>query len=119
VFDIADLYKAEVSIPIAFDIAAREVAYIGAETRRAIRDHMKSGHFLDTCVHDIKALLQDGDITEYGPDALDTDVVMLWDGADGAVSAGIAYSDEPDGYDDFDDDAALPDIDDLIRPEKP
>jgi CRISPR-associated protein Cas1 len=119
VFDIADLYKADVSIPIAFDIAAREVADIGAETRRAVRDHMKSSHFLDTCVRDIKALLQDDDTPEYGSDALDTDVVMLWDGADGAVSAGIAYSDEPGGYDDFDDDVGLPDIDDLITPEHP
>lgn len=42
VFDIADLYKADVAIPIAFDIAARDVADIGAETRRAVRDHMKT-----------------------------------------------------------------------------
>ncbi|GAA5119005.1 type I-E CRISPR-associated endonuclease Cas1e [Pseudonocardia adelaidensis] len=119
VFDIADLYKAEVSIPIAFDIAARDVADIGAETRRAVRDHMKNGHFLDTCVRDIKALLQTDDTPEYGPDALDTDLVMLWDGADGAVSAGIAYSDEPGGYDDFNDDADLPDIDNLITPDNP
>jgi len=119
VFDIADLYKAEVSIPIAFDIAARDVADIGAETRRAVRDHMKSGHFLDTCVRDIKTLLQNDDTIEYGPDSFDTDVVMLWDGADGAVSAGIAYSDEPGGYDDFSDDVGLPDIDELTNPEKP
>jgi CRISP-associated protein Cas1 len=62
VFDIADLYKAEISIPIAFDIAARDVADIGAETRRAVRDHVKDGHLLDTCVSDIKALLQ-SDVT--------------------------------------------------------
>jgi CRISPR-associated protein Cas1 len=119
VFDIADLYKAEVSIPIAFDIAARDVADIGSETRRAVRDHIKSGHFLETCVRDIKTLLHNEDTSEYGPDAFDTDVVMLWDGEDGAVSAGIAYSDEPGGYDDFDDNVGLADFDDLLHPDKP
>lgn len=61
VYDIADLYKAEVTIPIAFDIAVRDVADIGAETRRAVRDAMRGGAFLETCVGDIQTLLRDGD----------------------------------------------------------
>jgi CRISPR-associated protein Cas1 len=36
VFDVADLYKADITIPIAFDIAATDPADVGAETRRAV-----------------------------------------------------------------------------------
>ncbi|SDH19818.1 type I-E CRISPR-associated endonuclease Cas1e [Pseudonocardia oroxyli] len=100
VFDVADLYKADVAIPVAFDIAAAaEVADIGAETRRAVRDRMKGGAFLETCVRDIKTLLLDtGDPeVEYGPEAFDADVVMLWDDNGRRVAAGTSYS-TPDGY---------------------
>ncbi len=94
VFDVADLYKADVTIPIAFDIAAANVADIGAETRRAVRDHMKDGHFLDECVRDIKSLLADeeDDVVEYGPEAFDDpDVVMLWDYDGREVAGGVSY----------------------------
>lgn len=97
VYDVADLYKTQISIPIAFDIAAREVSDIGAETRRTVRDHMKDGAFLETCVRDIKALLTDqaDDIIEYGPEAFeDPDVVMLWDGNGRTVPSGIAYGED-------------------------
>jgi CRISPR-associated protein Cas1 len=96
VYDIADLYKAEISIPIAFDIAAREVADIGAETRRAVRDSMKGSAFLETCVRDIKILLQEDDgVVEYGPEAFeDPDVVMLWDYNGRSVAGGTSYGDD-------------------------
>jgi CRISPR-associated protein Cas1 len=96
VFDIADLYKADISIPIAFDIAAANVADVGAETRRAVRDHMKDGAFLDQCVRDIKSLLSDDDEgEEYGPDAFeDPDVVMLWNYDGQEVSGGVSYGNE-------------------------
>ena len=100
VFDVADLYKAEIAIPVAFDIAASDVADIGAETRRAIRDRLKGGAFLETCVRDIKTLLLDDDqnVTEYGSDAFDADVVMLWDDNGRRVAAGTAYADADDVY---------------------
>lgn len=96
VFDVADLYKAEVAIPIAFDIAAREVVDVGGETRRAVRDHMKGSGFLEACVRDVKALLEDDDdLVEYGPDTFDVpDLVKLWDDNGRTVAAGTAYADE-------------------------
>jgi CRISPR-associated protein Cas1 len=97
VYDIADLYKTAISIPIAFDIAARDIAEIGAEIRRAVRDHMKDGAFLETCVRDIKKLLSEpqADVTEYGPEAFeDPDVVMLWDHNGRSVPGGVAYGDD-------------------------
>lgn len=95
VYDVADLYKAEITIPVAFEIAAREVVDIGAETRRAVRDRMKDGTFLETCVRDVRMLLGGGggqDVVEYGPEAFDdADVVMLWDGNGRAVAGGTSY----------------------------
>jgi CRISPR-associated protein Cas1 len=38
VYDIADLYKAELTIPVAFDIAASNSIDIGSDTCRAVRD---------------------------------------------------------------------------------
>ncbi len=91
VYDIADLYKADVTLPIAFDIAAQGSADIAADTRRAVRDTMKDGKFLETCVRDIQTLLTpDDDIKEYGPEAFE-DVVMLWDYNGRDVPGGVAY----------------------------
>jgi len=107
VYDIADLYKADISIPVAFDIAARgdDVLDIGAETRRAVRDRLKGSNFLETCVHDIKTLLTPDDAPEETQaDPFDgSDIVMLWDDNGRNVSAGTAY-DDLDATDDFDDD---------------
>lgn len=38
VYDVADLYKAETTIPVAFEIAAQEVDDVGAAVRRRTRD---------------------------------------------------------------------------------
>ncbi|MFC6094382.1 type I-E CRISPR-associated endonuclease Cas1e [Saccharothrix lopnurensis] len=100
VYDIADLYKADITIPIAFDVTAREVADIGTETRRAVRDHMRDGAFLDTCVRDVKTLLREDDgLVEYGPEAFedpdfDSNVVLLWDDNGRAVAGGTNYDDQ-------------------------
>lgn len=107
VYDIADLYKADISIPVAFDIAARnDVLDIGAETRRAVRDRLKGSDFLETCVRDIKTLLTT--TTDAPEEALTdpfdgSDIVMLWDDNGRTVSAGTAYDDLD--TDDFADDA--------------
>lgn len=94
VYDIADLYKANISIPIAFDIAAAGPLDIGSATRRAIREYMRDGAFLETCVRDIKALLRTGDEpADQEPADLqaDADVVMLWDDNGRTVPAGRSY----------------------------
>ncbi|MCX4097896.1 type I-E CRISPR-associated endonuclease Cas1e [Nocardia sp. alder85J] len=91
VFDLADLYKAEYAIPIAFDIAADDVDDIPSATRRAVRDAIHAGGLLGRCSKDIHTLLLPDE-----PDAADTwdaDIVELWDRS-GNVTAGISYDDE-------------------------
>ena len=53
VYDIADLYKAEVTIPIAFEVAAQAPE----DLRRRVRDAMVEHHILERMVHDIRWLL--------------------------------------------------------------
>lgn len=57
VLDVADLYKVEVAIPVAFDVAAEGEEEVGARTRRALRDRVHESRLLDKCVADIKELL--------------------------------------------------------------
>lgn len=43
-YDIADLYKAEVTIPIAFEVAAQAPEDLPAVVRRRVRDAMVEHH---------------------------------------------------------------------------
>lgn len=91
VFDISDLYKAEVAIPVAFAVAAREPEDVGAETRRAVRDAVHDGMILTRCARDIRSLL----LPEEPDDADgDWDVVELWDSATRRVAGGVSYADD-------------------------
>jgi CRISPR-associated protein Cas1 len=90
VYDVADLYKAELAIPTAFDVAASDVADVGAFTRRAMRDRIHSSHLLERCARDIQTLLMPPDVPERD---LDVDVVGLWDGGTHVVEAGYNHED--------------------------
>ena len=91
VYDIADLYKAEITIPIAFEIAAANPEDLPGEVRRRVRDAMVSSHLLERMVHDIRMLLLDKD-TEPLPQ--ETNVLYLWDSRKGTVANGICYVDQ-------------------------
>ena len=54
VYDVADLYKAEVTIPIAFRTAAEAPEDLPAVVRRRVRDAMVAQHILERMVHDIR-----------------------------------------------------------------
>lgn len=87
VYDIADLYKAEVTIPAAFEMASK---YQGEElapnVRRRVRDLLVEKKILERMVHDIRWLLEgDGDADTQ------RDAVYLWDEREGTVPNGISY----------------------------
>lgn len=101
VYDIADLYKAEITIPIAFQVAAQEPRDIGAVTRRAVRDAIADGSILERIVKDIRELLlgsaEDG--LQLDAPEIDTEVLQLWDDKNGYVKNAVSYGkelDEPD-----------------------
>lgn len=87
VYDVADLYKAETTIPIAFEIAAQDAPDIGAAVRRRMRDEMMRLHLLERMTKDIQLLLNE----EETP--LEADVVRLWDES-GTVKNATSYGKE-------------------------
>jgi len=90
VYDIADLYKAEITIPIAFQMAEKcsDNEDIAAATRRAVRDDIGDGRILARAVKDIRNLLLES--TGENSD-IDIEVLQLWDEKQGFVKSGMSY----------------------------
>lgn len=96
IYDIADLYKAEITIPIAFEVAANHTDDIGANTRRAVRDVLAGGKIIKRIVQDIQMLLlPDDDVFEVSH----TDNLALWDEKSGYVKNAVSYGREWDESD--------------------
>lgn len=93
VLDIADLYKTEIAIPVAFETAAESPQDIGSRTRRAIRDRVNEVNLLRRCVHDIKLLLLPDDATG-DPTADDTDQVTLQSDHGMNIESGRNYAED-------------------------
>ena len=97
VYDIADLYKAEITIPVAFDIAASNSPDVGADTRRAVRNRVHDGTILERCVRDIRTLLltTQPEATD-DDDWIEADEVNLWDDNGTEIPAGFNHAYEVD-----------------------
>lgn len=91
VYDVADLYKAEVTIPIAFQVAAdiKPDDDIGRLTRLKVRDSFVDGKILGRVVKDIQVLLG-----VENNDSIDVDTINLWDDKDKLVSYGVNYHED-------------------------
>jgi CRISPR-associated protein Cas1 len=86
VLDIADLYKAEYTIPLAFDLAA--VGRVEErDIRIAFRDKVADGASMARVIRDIKNL-----ILGEGHDVPDDDALHLWDEFDGHVAGGTNWA---------------------------
>jgi CRISPR-associated protein Cas1 len=88
VYDIADLYKADITIPVAFEMAKDSDDDIGGKTRRAVRDKIADGRILEQCVRDIRRLLLPESAAE---DELEVEILHLWDDRLGEVESGKSY----------------------------
>lgn len=83
-YDIADLYKAEITIPLAFKLAGEEIIDLPNVVRRKVRDEFVKAHILERMVKDIKYLLDDTD------SEAETDIA-LWDDHHKIAEFGISY----------------------------
>lgn len=98
VYDVADLYKTEVSIPIAFSTAAEGPEHIETRVRRASRDAFKKNMLLKNAVQDIQFALRLKAAGRSGiSSALDSDPALpafLWDSEEGAVESGKNFAED-------------------------
>lgn len=88
IYDIADLYKAEFTIPTAFEIAANKVPNIYMAVRKHMRDLFYSSNLVNRIVADIAEIL---DVKEEESDVDFEDTLTIWDGLRGTVSSGKSY----------------------------
>lgn len=91
VYDVADLYKAEITIPIAFQVASEndKDEDIGRISRLKVRDAFADGKILARMVHDIQTLIG---ITK--DEELEVEPLSLWDDKEGNIKYGINYSED-------------------------
>ncbi|MBF6978005.1 type I-E CRISPR-associated endonuclease Cas1 [Aerococcaceae bacterium zg-BR22] len=90
VYDVADLYKAEFTIPLAFEIASQkdmENKNIGKETRLRMRDSFFDGKLIKRIVKDLQYLLDLDNEEQF-----EVDTINLWDDKDRTVPYGFNYS---------------------------
>lgn len=95
VLDIADLYKAEFTIPLAFDLAA--VGRVDeSDARYELRDKFAQGRFMPRVVRDVLRLLM-------GDQRVDSeDSRLLWDEFVGTVTGGLNWDfDQLDGWPEY------------------
>lgn len=86
IYDIADLYKMDVAVPVAFRVAAGQSADIGGDVRRAMRDAFYEQPVIERCVRDVHRLLG----TAEEDSDFECDVVELW-GPRESVAGGVNY----------------------------
>ena len=91
VYDIADLYKADITVPVAFEIATEyeEGDNVGKISRQKVRDKFIDGKLFATIVRDIQLLFG---IKEE--EQLNVEPLSLWDNREGNIKYGINYSNE-------------------------
>lgn len=82
IYDIADLYKAEMTIPLAFQIAAESPEHVDGRVRQACRQKFKEAKLLERILPDIDDLLGiDSSFVppEGDPDSETSLPAPLWD----------------------------------------
>ena len=96
VYDIADLYKADVSVPLAFKTVAEGEDNLESRIRKACRDAFYENRILAKIIPDIDKVL-DVPIPDEMQDEFDIDDALpggLWNGGNTSVEGGVNYTDE-------------------------
>lgn len=79
VYDIADLYKCELTVPLAFEMAKANPEHLERAVRYRMRDMFRESRLLERIIPDIRRAL--GEPKEDEPSALDNDPALpgeLW-----------------------------------------
>ncbi|MGM9379962.1 type I-E CRISPR-associated endonuclease Cas1e [Streptomyces sp. NRRL F-5008] len=102
VYDVADLYKAQTTLPVAF--ALHQSTHPEQDARRRFRENLRLLRLLPRIVRDVQTLLTpgrqptpDGDYEpEDHSERRDVEMVHLWDPKAGVLPAGVNYGSSND-----------------------
>lgn len=108
VYDIADLYKSETTVPLAFDIVKEDTKNISRRVRIECREQFRKNHLLKHIVEDIKSvldikellnpseknLLEISELTLKNYDSDDALPGYLWDPKEGFQDGGVNFDDD-------------------------
>lgn len=99
VYDVADLYKAELTIPVAFRCTAAGENRLESRVRHLCRDQIREQRLLDRIVNDLSKLFTIEGLDQREAELLDRYDARpggLWDPEEGQVEGGINYGKEGD-----------------------
>lgn len=97
VYDVADLYKAEITIPAAFRCTAAGESRLESRVRHLCRDQIREQRMLERIVEDLGRLFAVEGLDKRESELLDRYDARpggLWDPDDGQVEGGVNYGDE-------------------------
>ena len=95
VYDIADLYKADLTIPLSFQMVAESESELESRIRHALRDRFHESRFLSRIIPDIeRALDVKTDDAEIEFDLDEAAPGGLWNGGDSSVAGGVNWADQ-------------------------
>lgn len=97
VYDVADLYKAEISIPAAFRCTAGGESKLESRVRHLCRDQIRERRMLDRIIDDLGKLFDAAGLDQRETELIDRYHARpggLWDPDEGQVEGGVNYGDE-------------------------
>lgn len=100
VYDLADLYKADLTVPLAFDMTAAGTEALESRVRKECRDRFYASRLLQRIIPDIEKALSVADAETMQEGDYDTDMALpgdLWDAENGTASGGVNWADKPEG----------------------
>jgi CRISPR-associated protein Cas1 len=96
VYDIADLYKVDLTLPLAFKAAASTEDGLESRVRKMCRSAFYQTRFLERVIPDIQRAL--GQLAEpgneYSTQDVSDEVLALWDPEDGILVGGKNYAED-------------------------
>jgi CRISPR-associated protein Cas1 len=94
VYDVADLYKTEVTVPVAFRLAAAVTRDLEREVRKECRQAFHAARLMDRIIPDLAEVLSAGDDPAQDAEELEGHAVSL---ADGGTPGGLPGESKPEG----------------------
>lgn len=99
VYDVADLYKADITIPAAFRCTAAGEQKLESRVRHLCRDQIREQRMLERIVDDLARIFDISSLDQREAELFDRNYARpggLWDPEEGQVEGGVNYGDEED-----------------------